>query len=399
MTTFTDMQAHFPFFETGQIYLDSAATTLKPLSVINAMQQFSRYHYANVGRGAHHLTEAATSRYEAVRHKLAALINAGSADQMVFVRGVTEAINLVSQAFLRNRLQPGDEILVSILEHHSNILPWQRLASVTGAKVRFCYLTTDHQLDLQDFAGKLHNRVKLVALTQVSNVLGTVTPLTQLIRLSKQAGIPVLVDGAQAAGHMAVDVQALDCDFYCVSGHKMFGPTGIGALYAKGECWQQMQPWQLGGGMVSVVTEQGFEPLPAPHGFEAGTPNISGVIGFGAAIDFIKKYQTQIQTNEKLLLAYATERLSQIRGVKIWGGGADKAAILSLSFAGVSAYEAAQLLSAQRVCVRSGHLCAMPLLNYLGVHGLLRLSFGCYNSIAELEFTLQTLEAVLKCYQ
>jgi cysteine desulfurase/selenocysteine lyase len=368
------------------IYLDNANTSQKPRAVIEAVDDFYRRHNANVARAVHTLGEEATSAYEATRDKLARFINAPSRDEIVFTSGTTHAINLVAYSYLLPRLGPGDEILVTTMEHHADIVPWQILAERTGAKVKAAPITANGELIVERFVDLLTPRVKLAGVVHVSNVLGTVNPVAELARAARKRGIPLLVDGSQAMPHMPVDVRALGCDFYALTGHKMFGPTGTGALWARRELLRDMPPFFGGGEMIREVSFDGTTFADPPHRFEAGTPNIAGFVGLGAAIDYIESIgRERIVAYERELLAYATAALRSVPGLRIFGEAADKAAVIAFLIDGVHAHDLATLLDHEGIAVRSGHHCAHPLMRFFGVPATARASFAFYNTHEEID--------------
>jgi cysteine desulfurase/selenocysteine lyase len=381
------------------VYLDNAATTQKPRSVIDALSRYYAHDNANVHRGVHTLSQRATDDYEAARTNIARFINAGVAEEIVFTRGTTDAINLVAQSFGRPMLRPGDEIVISALEHHSNIVPWQLLCGQTGAILVVVPVDDAGEFDLDAYASMLGARTKLVAITHVSNALGTITPIQRIIALARAAGVPVLVDGAQAIAHVAVDVQALDCDFYAFSGHKIFGPTGIGVLYAKAARLQAMPPYQGGGDMIRSVTFEKTEYNDIPYKFEAGTPNIAGAIGLGAALDYVRVVGIDaIEAHERDLLAYATARVSGIPGLRIIGTAKEKAGIVSFTLEGVHAHDVGTILDHGGVAIRAGHHCAMPIMTRFGVAGTARASFALYNTREEVDALVAGIERVRRMF-
>jgi cysteine desulfurase / selenocysteine lyase len=381
------------------VYLDNAATTQKPRSVIDALSRYYAHDNANVHRGVHTLSQRATDDYEAARTNIARFINARAAEEIVFTRGTTDAINLVAQSFGRPMLRPGDEIVISALEHHSNIVPWQLLCGQTGAVLKVVPVDDAGELDLDDYASMLGSRTRLVAITHVSNALGTITPIERIIALARAAGIPVLVDGAQAIAHVSVDVQALGCDFYAFSGHKIFGPTGIGVLYAKAARLEAMPPYQGGGDMIRSVTFEKTEYNDIPYKFEAGTPNIAGAIGLGAALDYVRDVGIgAIEAHERALLAYATTRVSAIPGLRIIGTAKEKAGILSFTLEGVHAHDVGTILDHGGVAIRAGHHCAMPIMTRFGVAGTARASFALYNTCEEVDALVAGIERVRRMF-
>jgi len=363
------------------VYLDSAATTQKPQSVIDAQSNYYAQDNANVHRGVHALSQRATDAYEAARSKIQHFLNAGAAQEIVFVRGTTEAINLVAQSYARPRLRPGDEIIVSAMEHHSNIVPWQLLGEQTGVALKVVPINDAGELELDAFHRLLGPRTRLVAITHLANTLGSVVPVESVIALAHDRGVPVLVDGAQAISHLPVDVRALGCDFYAFSGHKIFGPTGIGVLYARAELLDAMPPYQGGGEMIRSVTFEKTQYNHLPYKFEAGTPNIAGAIGLGAAIDYVSAIGMRaIGEHEQDLLAYATQAVCGITGLRIIGTPRRKASILSFTLEGLHPHDIATILDHQGVAIRAGHHCAMPVMQRYGIGGTARASIALYNT-------------------
>ncbi|MGE5094779.1 MAG: SufS family cysteine desulfurase [Betaproteobacteria bacterium] len=368
------------------VYLDNGATTQKPAIVIEALAGYYRHDNANVHRGVHELSQRATDRYEAARATVQRFLNAESAREIVFVRGTTEAINLVAQSFARPRLGPEDDIVISALEHHSNIVPWQLVCAATGASLRVIPVDDAGELRLEMLDKLIGPRTRLVAVTHVSNAIGTVAPLQHIIAFAHERKVPVLVDGAQAVSHLPVDVRALDCDFYAFSGHKVFGPTGIGALYAKARYLEAMPPYQGGGDMIRTVTFGKTDFADIPARFEAGTPNIAGAIGLAAALDYVDGAGREaIAAHEHDLLEYATRRLSTIPGLRIYGTAREKAAILSFTLEGMHPHDVGTILDAHGVAIRAGHHCAMPLMQRYGIPGTARASFALYNTRADVD--------------
>ncbi|MBB6056872.1 aminotransferase class V-fold PLP-dependent enzyme [Tolumonas osonensis] len=379
------------------VYLDSAATAHKPECVLQAMFDFYRSDNANVHRSAHTLAARATHKFERARQRVADFLNARSSHEIIWTRGTTESINLVAQTWGRRNLQPGDELLLSAMEHHANLVTWQQIAIETGAQLRIIPLLENGDLDMQAYQNLLSARTRLVAVVQVSNVLGTVNPVAEIVRLAKQAGALTLIDGAQAVAHAPVDVQALDCDFYAFSGHKVYGPTGIGVLYGRQELLAQLPPWQFGGEMIEKVsfTETQFS-LP-PLRFEAGTPAIAEALGLSAALDFLCQQQAAgAEEYQQQLLQRLLQGLQQIDGVSLVGQPAQRQGVVSIVLTRAHHHDVCQLLDAQGIAVRSGHHCAMPLLSQLGLAGTLRISLGVYNSEEEIDLFLQALRQALE---
>ena len=368
------------------VYLDNAATTQKPQAVIDAVSHYYGADCANVHRGAHTLSERATRAYEAARVKVQRFIHAGSPREVVFVRGTTEAINLVAQSFARPRLQPGDEILLTEMEHHANIVPWQLVCEQTGAVLRVVPVDDRGELRLEAYRRLLGPRTALVAVTQVSNALGTVNPVAEMVQLAHRQGVPVLVDGAQAVAHYPVDVQALDCDFYAFSGHKLYAPTGIGVLYGKAALLGAMPPYQGGGEMIRQVSFERSTYAEPPYKFEAGTTDIAGAIGLGAAIDYLSGQRLAgFAAHEQALLQHATAALGEVSGLRIIGTAAEKAAIVSFTLAGAHPHDIGTILDHEGIAVRAGHHCAQPLMRRLGVPATTRASFAFYNTHEEVD--------------
>ena len=381
------------------VYLDTAASAQRPLAVINAIDGFYRNHNANIHRGVHLLSQEATEDYEQARLKVSGFINAPSDQECVFTRGTTESINLVAYSFLRPRLQAGDEILISWMEHHSNIVPWQLLCEETGAVLKVVPMNQRGELEMDALAEMLTERVKMLAVVQVSNALGTVNPVAEICAMAKQRGVPVLVDGAQAVPHQAVDVQALDCDFYCFSGHKMYGPTGIGVLWGRYEHLQAMRPYQGGGEMIRHVTFEKSTFNDAPGKFEAGTPNIADAIGLGAAVDYLQSLGMQnVAAWEAQLLAYGTEKLMQIDGFRMIGTAAQKAGVMSFVLGEIHANDVGTLVDLHGVAIRTGHHCAMPVAQFFGLPATARASLGVYNTFEEIDILAEALEKTIEMF-
>jgi cysteine desulfurase / selenocysteine lyase len=376
------------------VYLDNAATTQKPQAVIDAVTRFYSSENANIHRGVHYLSERATVAYDAVRERVARFFNAPSARQIVFTRGTTESINLVAQTFGRS-FGPGDEILITGMEHHSNIVPWQLLAETTGAAVKAVPITDAGELDLEAFDRLLGPRTRLVAVVHLSNALGTINPVRDLVERAHARGVPVLVDGAQSAAHLSVDVQALDCDFFACSGHKIYGPTGVGVLYGREELLERMPPWQGGGDMISSVTLERSTWAPVPAKFEAGTPMIAQVMGLGAAIDYVERVGiAEIASWEDELLSYATARVSEIAGIRVIGTARHKASVLSFVLEGVHPHDVGAVLDDDGIAIRTGHHCAQPIMHRFGVPATARASFAFYNTISEVDALVRGLDRV-----
>jgi len=381
------------------VYLDNAATTQKPRVVLAALRRFYEEDCANIHRGVHLLSERATQAYEDARLKVQHFLNAAVAREIIFVRGATEGINLVAQTYGRANLRAGDEVLITAMEHHSNIVPWQIICEEKGAILRVAPINDRGELRLDEFERMLTPRTKLVALVQVSNALGTINPVRQLIARAHQGNIPVLVDGAQAVPHLKVDVQELGCDFYVFSGHKLFGPTGIGVLYGKEHWLEAMPPYQGGGDMISSVTFAKTTYNSLPYKFEAGTPNIAGTIGLGAAIDYVNHLGLEAAAaHERELLAYATEAVAHLPGVRLIGTAREKAGVLSFVMEGIHAHDAGTILDQQGIAVRTGHHCAMPVMERFGVPATTRASFAFYNTKEEVEALVAGMHKVIEVF-
>jgi cysteine desulfurase/selenocysteine lyase len=365
-------------------YLDNAASAQRPAAVIEAMAGYYRRDHANVHRGVHTLSQRATDAYEGAREKLRRFVNAGSTKEIIYTRGTTESINLVAQSWARPQLGPGDEVLVSHLEHHANIVPWQIVCGQTGASLKVIPMTHAGELDLAAAGELIGPRTKVLAVGHVSNALGTINPVRELAAMARRAGAVVVVDGAQGVPHMQVDVQALGCDFYAFSGHKMFGPTGIGALWGRRELLEAMPPWQGGGDMILSVSFEKTTYNELPWKFEAGTPIIAGAIGLGAAVDYLESLDLQsAHAWEAELLAHATEAVSAVPGLQIIGTARDKVAVVSFTLAGVHPHDIGTIVDHAGIAIRTGHHCAMPVMEYYGVPATARASFAFYNTKAE----------------
>ncbi len=368
------------------VYLDNGASSQRPLAVIDAERNYAETMHANVHRGVHTLSQRATDAFEAARERVRHFINARSVREVVFTKGTTESINLVAHSFLRPRVQPGDEVLISWLEHHANIVPWQMACEATGAVLKVTPIDRRGELDLDAFQSLLSDRTRLVAMTHVSNALGTVLPVRQIVALAHARGVPVLLDGAQAVPHFALDMQALDCDFYAFSGHKLYGPDGIGVLYGRERLLDAMPPWQGGGDMILSVSFSGTTYNQLPFKFEAGTPHMSGAVGLAAAIDYVDAVGLErIAAWERTLLEYATERLTAIEGLTIIGTARDKASLVSFVLDGVHPHDIGTILDQAGVAIRTGHHCAMPAIEFFGVPATARASFAFYNTRDEVD--------------
>jgi cysteine desulfurase/selenocysteine lyase len=381
------------------VFLDSAASAQKPRQVIDAERHIYEHEYANVHRGIHYLSQVATDRMESARDKIRAFLNAGKSSEIVFTRNATESINLVAASWGRKFLKAGDEIVLSEMEHHSNIIPWQFLRDELGVVLRIAPVTGEGEFRLDAFAELLNERTKLVAITHMSNVLGTIVPVAKVVRLAHDAGAKVLLDGAQAVTHIPVDVRALDCDFYVFSGHKLYGPSGIGVLYGKEELLDAMPPYMGGGEMIRSVTFEKAEWADLPHKFEAGTPAIAQAVGLGAAVDYVTALGLEaIGSHEADVLNYATQRLSAIEGLKVIGTAPGKASVLSFTMDCAHPHDIGTLVDRAGVAIRVGHHCAQPLMDRMGVAATARASFGLYNTRAEVDVLAGSLEAVTEFF-
>ena len=367
-------------------FLDNGASAQRPNSVIAAVDDYERHHHANVHRGVHTLSQEATALYEGARDKLVRFINAASRHEIVFVRGTTEAINLVAQSYARPLLKPGDEVLVTHLEHHANIVPWQMVCEQTGAKLVVAPIDSRGEVHVDAVESLMNPRTRVFAFAHVSNALGTVLPIRALVAAAKSRGITTVVDGAQAVPHMAVDVRELECDFYAFSGHKMYGPTGIGVLYGREALLERMPPWQGGGDMILAVSFAKTTYNSLPYKFEAGTPNISGTVGLGAAVDFLGGLDLGgAHAHEHALLQHASATLSKIDGLRIVGTAQDRASLVSFTVAGVHPHDLGTILDEDGIAIRTGHHCAMPVMEYFGLAATARASFAFYNTFEEID--------------
>ncbi len=394
----------FPLLQTkarghSLVYLDNAATSQKPRSVIARTEQYYATENANVHRGVYELSERATAAYEDAREKSRGFLNAATAREIVFVRGTTEAINLVASSFGRKELQAGDEVLITAMEHHSNIVPWQLICAERGAVLRVAPMNKRGELLMDDFARLLGPRTKLVAVAHVSNSLGTINPIAEIVRLAHAKGAAVLVDGAQAAPHGPIDVRVLGVDFYTVSGHKMFGPTGIGLLYGTAERLEALPPYQGGGDMIKTVTFAKTTYAEPPAKFEAGTPNIAGAIGLGAAIDYLRGLDWEaVQAHERDLLTYATERLGALPEVEVVGTAAHKASVVSFTVRGVHAHDVGTIVDQEGVAIRTGHHCTQPVMDFFGVPATARASLAFYNTRADVDALVSAVQKVTRVF-
>jgi len=406
MTTFPieKIRADFPILAEkirgkDLVYLDNAASCQKPNAVIDAISDLYRHDYANIHRGVHTLSVRATDKFEGARTKVKDFINAASEKEIIFVRGATEAVNLVAQSYGRANIRAGDEILITAMEHHSNIVPWQLLCEQTGAVLKVAPINLKGELIYDEFEALLSDKTRLVAVAHMSNALGTINPVGRIIAAAHARNIPVLLDGAQAIPHMKVDVRALDCDFYVFSGHKLYGPSGIGVLYGKQALLEAMPPYQGGGDMIRKVTFEKSEYNKLPYKFEAGTPSIADVVGLGAAIDYLNAIgMDSITAYEAELLDYATEQARKIKGLRIIGEAEHKGAILSFVLDNIHPHDIGTMLDSLGIAIRAGHHCAMPVMDFYGVPATARASFAMYNTRAEIDVLMQGIESLIKVF-
>ena len=381
------------------VYFDNAASSQMPKIVMDRMLRYQTMEHANINRAVHYLSETATAEYEKSRHKLKNFINANEDREIIFTSGTTDAINLVAHSYGRKFISSGDEIILTVLEHHSNIVPWQMLAKENGAKIRVVPINDTGELLIDEYKKLFNKNTKLVGVTHVSNAIGTINPIKEMIEFAHAHGVPVLVDGAQAAPHMKIDVQELNCDFYTFSGHKLCGPTGIGILYGKANQLNRMKPFKGGGDMITSVTFEKTIYNTIPHKFEAGTPPIAAAIGFGAAIDYLSSIDlSTIEAYEQSLINYATEQINNIPGIRIIGSAAEKVAVLSFSVDGVHPHDIGTLLNQEGIAVRTGHHCAQPVMQHFKVPATTRASFSFYNSMAEIDALITGIQKVQKVF-
>jgi cysteine desulfurase/selenocysteine lyase len=382
------------------VYLDNAASTQKPATVIEAIRQYYTTEHSNVHRGVHYLSELATQKYEAARVKVQKFLNAGSEREIIFVRGATEAINLVAATYGKKNLKPGDEVLITGLEHHSNIVPWQMICEENGAHLRVVPIDDNGDIILDEFNRLLSEKTKIAAISHISNALGTVNPVKQMIEMAHRKGVPVLIDGAQAVPHLRVDVRDLDADFYVFSSHKVFGPTGIGILYGKTQLLESMPPYQGGGDMIKSVTFEKTIFNDIPYKFEAGTPHIEGAIGLGAAIDYLNLFDwNRIREYEQALLQFAEEEISAIDGLKIIGTAKEKAGVISFVLEGIHPHDIGTILDREGVAIRTGHHCAQPVMQRFGIPATARASFAFYNTRKEVQTLVRSIQKVKEVFE
>lgn len=397
MIELKNIKSHFPIFQhhPDLVYLDNAATTQKPKSVIDAISNFYEKENANIHRGIYPLAVSASQRYEAVRGKVAQFLNAESADEIVYTSGTTASINLVAHSFLSPRLEAGDEVIISVMEHHANLIPWQMTCKNAGAHLRVIPMNQLGELDLTAFKNMLSSKVKMVAITHISNSLGTINPIAEMIDLAHQNNIPILVDGAQSVAHYPIDLQALEVDFFTFSGHKLFGPTGIGILYGKKKYLSKMQPYQFGGDMIKNVTFEETTFADAPQRFEAGTTNIAGVIGLGVAIDFVNELDRNVvRSFLKKMESDLADKLLNINGLRVVGQAKNKSAIVSFSMENIHPHDIATFLGAENIAIRAGHHCTQPVMDFFQIPATTRASFSIYNQAAEVDFFVEKVKEI-----
>lgn len=382
------------------VYFDNAATSQKPKSVIDALNGYYNLNNSNIHRGIHTLAERATTAYEQTRKKVAEFINAGEVEEIIFTKGTTEGINLVAASFGRNFIQAGDEIVISSLEHHSNIVPWQLLCQEKGCELKIIPINNKGEIIFKEYINLLSDKTKLVSVNHISNSLGTINPVSDIIREAHKVGAKVLIDGAQAAPHVPIDVQALDCDFYALSAHKVYGPTGTGVLYGKREVLEMMPPYQSGGEMIKEVHFSGTTFNDIPYKFEAGTPNIGEVIAFKEALDFVDRIgKDTISAHEDDLLKYATNLLNEVEGYIPMGTADKKAGVISFLIDGIHPFDLGQLLDARGIAVRTGHHCTQPLMDFFQIEGTVRASFAVYNTKDEIDYFVDSLKSIVKMFK
>jgi cysteine desulfurase / selenocysteine lyase len=381
------------------VYLDNAASCQKPNAVIDSISNFYRHDYANIHRGVHTLSVRATDKFELAREKVRGFINAASTKEIIFVRGATEAVNLIAQTFGKTKIKAGDEIVITAMEHHSNIVPWQMLCEETGAVLKVAPMNVQGELIYPEFEALLNAKTKLVAVVHMSNALGTINPVKQMIAAAHLKNIPVMLDGAQAIPHMPVDVRDLDCDFYVFSGHKLYGPSGIGVMYGKQALLEAMPAYQGGGDMIKTVSFEKSTYAGLPHKFEAGTPGIADVVGLGAAIDYLNEIgMASIAAYEAELLVYATQQAKQIKGLKIIGEAEEKGAILSFVLDKIHPHDIGTMLDSLGIAIRAGHHCAMPVMDFYGVPATARASFAMYNTKEEIDVLMQGITSLIEVF-
>jgi cysteine desulfurase / selenocysteine lyase len=386
-----DIRADFPIlhqqiYNRPLIYFDNAASTQKPRQVIDAIREYYEKHNCNIHRGVHYLSMKATEAYEETRREVCEFINAKSTHEIIFTKGATESLNLVASSFGKKFIKTGDEVITTIMEHHSNFVPWQQICKERDANLKVVTLNEHGELNMEEFKSLISEKCRLIALTHVSNVLGTINPVKEIVAYAHKYGIPVLIDGAQGVSHLPVDVQDLDCDFYCFSGHKMFAPMGTGVLFGKEKWLEEMPPYQLGGEMIKDVYLDHTTFNELPYKFEAGTPNVEGVVGLRAAIRYLKNLgMTDIAAYEEHLLTYANKKLNEAGGIRVFGTSGQKASLVSFLIGDIHPYDVGTIIDKMGIAIRTGHHCAMPLMEYLRIPGTLRASFAFYNTTGEID--------------
>jgi len=377
------------------VYFDNAASTQKPRQVIDAIREYYEKDNCNIHRGVHYLSVKATEAYEETRNEVRDFIHAKSSHEIIFTKGATESLNLVASSFGKKFIKPGDEVITTIMEHHSNFVPWQQICLERNAALKVVTLNEDGGLRIEELYSMINEKTRLIALTHVSNVLGTINPVKEIVAYAHQFGIPVLIDGAQGVSHLPVDVRDMDCDFYCFSGHKMFAPMGIGVLYGKEKWLEELPPYQMGGEMIKDVYLDRTTFNELPYKFEAGTPNVEGVMGLRAAMRYLNDLGMQeIAAYEEHLLTYANDKLSEIGGIRFFGTSPHKASLVSFLIGDIHHYDAGTIIDKMGIAIRTGHHCAMPLMNYLGIPGTLRASFAFYNTIEEIDILITAIHKV-----
>jgi cysteine desulfurase/selenocysteine lyase len=390
---------HQQIYKHPLVYFDNAASTQKPRQVIDAIQSYYEHDNCNIHRGVHYLSVKATEAYEETRKEIREFINAKSTHEIIFTKGATESLNLVASSFGKRFIQAGDEVITTIMEHHSNFVPWQQMCMERGAKLRIAGINEKGELNIDQLKSMLNDKTRLISLTHVSNVLGTINPVKEIIAFAHKQNVPVLLDGAQGISHLPVDMQDLDCDFYCFSGHKMYAPMGIGVLFGKEKWLEELPPYQLGGEMINEVFVDHTTFNELPFKFEAGTPNVEGVMGLRAAVTYLRTLgMANIADYEESLLKYATGQLSSIEGIKFFGTSAQKASLISFLIGSIHPYDAGMIIDKMGIAVRTGHHCAMPLIDFLKIPGTVRASFAFYNTIEEIDQLLLAVQKVKEMF-
>lgn len=391
---------HQKVYNRPLVYFDNAASTQKPIRVIAAIQRYYEHDNCNIHRGVHYLSIKATEAYEEARKEICEFINAGNKREIIFTKGTTESLNLVATTFGKRYLNPGDEVISTIMEHHSNFVPWQQVCLERGARFRVAGLSSRGELDLEELYGMINEKTRLIALTHVSNVLGTINPVKEITAIAHQRNIAVLVDGAQGVSHLPVDVRDMDCDFYCFSGHKMYAPMGIGVLYGKEKILEELPPYQMGGEMIKEVYVDHTTFNELPFKFEAGTPNVEGVVGLREAIHYLNELgMKEVASYEESLLKYAMEKLSGIENIRVFGTSKQKASLVSFLIGNIHPFDAGTIIDKMGIAVRTGHHCAMPLMDYLKIPGTLRASFAFYNTTEEIDRLIASINKVKEMFK